>query len=231
MASENSPPGYEVVDSDKELNHIFEVFKDKKLIIHCSTKTSGRHVFESLAFQTPFLVVRPIDNRILRFENREKVVVNFGIDQGLYFLQTDLKLQGKNEYAINFDQKIYKIQRRDNFRLTLPEDYSVEVEFEKSFIPGSNRFKLSNLSQGGMGVSIPQSKSMSVERGRRVDATLYLPDRDAFAIHAVIRHYRDEAEFVQVGFEFEALAPELEQLLGNIMMDLYRLMFSRYRDA
>ncbi len=232
MAKESSPPGYELVESKKEIDHIYGVLKDSKLLVHCSTKETGRHVFETVAFEEPYLVVRPIDNRFVSFQNRDEVIVNFGIDQGLYFLKTDLRLQGKTEFAINLDQKIYKIQRRDNFRLTLPDDFLVEATFEKGFLPSAEtKVRLVDLSVGGMGVLIPQKLSMGVEKNRRVDGTVYLPGREPMEVHCIIRHYRDSETHVRVGFEFEALAPEAEQLLGNIMMDLYRLMFSKYRDA
>lgn len=166
-----------------------------------------------IIFQLPYMQ---------RFEGEFEAILTFSLGTDIYFLKTTVV--GKfGVYSFRETKNIFRLQRRDTFRLKIPTSVVTRVKFESA---GS--FPIYDLSQGGFSIELPATKSDSFVTGTKMIVDIQILDETITEVNCESKHARVQPltrEKVLVGFEFLKLANSQEELLFRLISDIARTHF------
>lgn len=160
----------------------------------------------------------------------QSAVVSFVLGEDRFFLTTGLSHSKDNAYALSLAVDIFKLQRRQSYRLRIPESYVAKTQLttvrgQKANIAG----QLQDLSTGGL--RLISKAETDIKTGDAVEGIFTLGARPAFGFQALVRHVKLEGKVPKqttaLGLEFTGLTPALEGRLFAFTMELHREFFSR----
>jgi c-di-GMP-binding flagellar brake protein YcgR len=156
---------------------------------------------------------------------QEKVIFSFTVDNEKYFFQSQLyTAKDENFWEINAEMDLYKLQRRDSYRIKIPPTIKTVVLVktggeENAFATGH----LTDLSVGGCKVSLPGI--FPIIAGQNVSLDITVPRRPTFSVIGEIRHIRKIAHpnpQQSLGIKFRDVTSTLESKLFSITLELHR---------
>lgn len=164
-------------------------------------------------------------------QKEKTLVCNFFIGGERYFFSTPVKIE-KEQVLLRMDSELFHLQRRQNYRIRIPENYSSsflisELNKVSTKLSGS----ISDLSSGGCRVMITASTPV-IEVGDKILGHIIINKREPLEVEGTVRHHKIE-EFATkpakqtFGVEFKPLSAFLEGKIFAITMDLHREFFSR----
>lgn len=167
--------------------------------------------------------------------DNEMVTIHFSLNETQYFLKgccQFLKPAFERRYQIDFSGEIYKLQRRSNFRVKVPEGKAFKAEItEIGHQSVQQAYCLHDLSAGGMGLLIPEGRILQAEKGQSFSAILVSPDQQQIEVSGEFQHQRKALGISGVshiaGFKFTHPNPKSEQIVQSWVLDIYRSIFSR----
>lgn len=121
---------------------------------------------------------------------------------------------------------LYKLQRRQNFRLKVPRTFHSEFELESvNAREASCKVKIWDLSSRGCCLLV---ESSNLFKGNdKISGKMTLARRTPVTVQGIVRHIRTEKKDNKVhhfmGVEFVPIGPALESQLFTVMMELSRL--------
>lgn len=166
---------------------------------------------------------------ILNLNSTETFYCHFFIGGEKYFFQTAIHNEGTTIF-INVPEKLYHLQRRQNFRVRLPKGYKAFYDISKVNGHQQNlKFELNDLSGNGCLISHPLSPLLeSHEVGHEITGTLVIQEV-SLEIKGIIRHIKIEKnnKIRMYGVEFINLSPLVENKLYALTLDIYKQVFRR----
>lgn len=159
-----------------------------------------------------------------------EIIVSFSIQTQKYFLTTKLKDLGGNYFEINFTENLFQLQRRQNYRVFIPDNYRTEVSITVAGkkISGS----VLDLSSGGLRARILVKRSdCNFSINHLLQGKFKIGDRPAIPFKGQLRHMKDDTTkegFVMLGIEFLDLSKPIQAQLFSMTMELHREMFSKW---
>lgn len=154
------------------------------------------------------------------------IFISFMLGGEKYFMQSSYKSIGA-ELLLDTDAPIFHLQRRDDYRLKIPnrsgflfEISSVNGKIHKLSIP------IADLSAGGC--LLYHNNKTKFEIGDQVMGHLFLTDRRPIDITGVIRHSRQSKSQEYTGIQFTNLTDIQKNKISALVMDLYREFFLRH---
>lgn len=155
----------------------------------------------------------------------QQVIAQFHLAEQKYISQVKAKLN-EGFLTLNFSAPIYRVQRREDFRLRLPLSFKGRMIFLNDDSPVNCR--LIDMSAGGCRVEAPISMSLKVNevvRGR-----LSTTDRDDITVEMSVRHLASHADndtLQLVGLQFVNQSEIVRNRMAALVMDLYREFFTK----
>jgi hypothetical protein len=162
---------------------------------------------------------------IQRFDGEHEAVVTFSLPPDVFFLKTTVRHAG-GAYCFIETADVYRLQRRDNFRLMMPERADASVQFKGMPIS----YPIRDLSVGGFSITLRSSEKTLFEKGAKTLVKITVGDEVFDRLNVERRHLRKdltESERYIVGFMFEELNKRDEAKLFRIVTDVARLNFHR----
>lgn len=161
----------------------------------------------------------------------QNVLINFQMQDERYFLQSELYFN--NEWVVlKIDGDLFQLQRRNNSRIDLPEDYP--AVFILHHHGGKNYFldmQVKDISAGGLKVELPDAIP-EFAINDKIKGSLRLGVRRPMELDLEIRFvkkYELDGSILQtLGLQFLQVNPLLEGRLLNLMMDLQREIYLKY---
>lgn len=142
-----------------------------------------------------------------------------------YFAQAFVQDTG-TQFFLVIEGPLYKVQRRQSFRLRLPAEYPMKVDlFEMNGHRMSEKVKLLDLSEGGCSLSVPVSLASSM--GAYIGLTIKIGARPAFVQFGHVRYLKADKTQVRFGVKFDQ-NKELNSDLFSLTRDLYVELFSKW---
>ena len=132
-------------------------------------------------------------------------------------------------YKIPFPAKLFYIQRRDNFRISLSGLFDIPVKFEPALERGdcvlaSAECSLENVSANGCLVSVSDSTGgMAVDSQKSVVVKFDMPDAEQqFEASSSLKHsrYLKRSSKWLIGFEFHDMPHDLTRVLERFVVKL-----------
>lgn len=226
-------------------NDVFKQIQDKKEIDQLFTdlvkyqsqvivKTPDNKILglDVKIFKFPYLHCENDDFYNLNLNSQEPTVFNFTLGTDKYFFKSHFKLD-KKLILIDVQTDFYKLQRRQNYRVKIPNNYKAHLEISKinsteiAKIPA----KMIDISAGGLRAYLSDKKFPLIDDDT-ISFTLIFQSRPEIFVSGIVMNIKPEPSMgpiISFGVSFADLTPELETKLFNLTTELYRELFSRLR--
>lgn len=152
----------------------------------------------------------------------QKVTFSFLDGSDKYLFQSEVEVK-EGALLVKKVSDFFRLQRRSDYRLRLPEDYQAVIEFVGvNGVRPKTRFRIDDVSANGAGAFVNEDDKVIV-RGLRFNAILRFPRRPPLEVEGEVRH----REKNRVGLCFDRMTPETDKRLRAVVMELYRELFSQ----
>ena len=146
-------------------------------------------------------------------------------------LKSKIKTLGGEKVVVDITPALFKLQRRESFRISIPEGYPAYIHITSvDGLKTDKKLSLFDLSGGGSGLEIPPTDDFLLARGQAIIGTI-LVNKNRHPIKGIVRHIREIGEegkkFKKIGFQFETLTEKQQQDLFRSVMEIHRDVFSR----
>jgi c-di-GMP-binding flagellar brake protein YcgR len=161
------------------------------------------------------------------------VIANFVIQPETFLMKSELTATGR-EILLDISRELFKVQRRDYFRLSFPAGYQATFDFESfNQSPVHHKVALSNLSGGGFGFEFQPDKVPGVKTDVEVFGQLRIGDHYKKKFQGTIRHVRTVGSMgsgiFRAGVQFNGIAPSDREELIQLVLTIHRELFSRFK--
>jgi c-di-GMP-binding flagellar brake protein YcgR len=228
---EQSQSFFQKVGTRKERERAFILLTQSKSTFECQlpekkiiTMSPGDIVDSHMVVVTQGLV--PMD---------QEVIVTFQVGQEKYFMKTTFEHHDfSSHYKMNLEPALFKLQRRNSFRVQIPAEYLAKVTLlvvgEKKV---SQRFPLFDLSGGGFSFEIPSNNQFVIHRNEEIEGDLEIGGKFKKRFSAIVRHIivvgSQGSGLKKIGTQFSDLSPSDQQDIVNTVMEIHRDMFSKFK--
>lgn len=172
------------------------------------------------------LKCHPPEETAMNFQDNSVFMANFQIGGEKYLFET--KPVVHESYISLSVTHLYHLQRRRNFRYTLPQNYSATfvINYLNQTIC-SHQCRLMDLSTEGCAVEIHQEET-ELKLEDLVQAEIFLGDREPILVQGVIKNIRGRGvSHLVLGVEFNHLATPSEDKIIASLADLQRELYFR----
>lgn len=156
-------------------------------------------------------------------------LLNFGLDSGVYFLRSSLRIQGTGGF-LDFSGEIFKFQRRENFRCPVPASVQTQIKLypDETSPALTGDFQLRDLSGKGVALRLaPQTNIHLFQPQTTLLMDLQILGRNFKKLQLTVRHLHPEGE-PWVGGELVDLSFSQETEMRGAVLDLQRVWFQEY---
>ncbi len=142
-----------------------------------------------------------------------------------YFAQAYTQDSG-SQFFLVIEGPIYKVQRRQSFRLKLPASYPMNVQlFEMNGHKMKENVQLLDISEGGCSLSVPLYLASSM--GAYIGLNIKIGSKPLFIQFGHVKYLKVDKNNVRFGIKFDQ-NKELNSDLFNLTRDLYVELFSKW---
>ncbi|GEM_PF-5598356 len=139
--------------------------------------------------------------------------------------QVLLHMVSKDLYAIEFNGDLYRVQRREHFRLIIPDSYSSELET----LDLKKHFKIADISVGGCRLRDNPVKFEKPECQLLIEqkfkATISIKGFSVFSVNGQVRAIIKRKNYIEYGISFLGDEPEFKKSMSILTLDLYRKLY------
>lgn len=177
------------------------------------------------------IICRALNENILGSSKKwpASPVHNFILNGDRYYFQGTLTFTN-NQYEVALPQELYQLQRRQSYRVRIPEHLVAAVETRSiDGRPVVAKGPLLDLSLGGCSFELPLQEKLANDT--EVIFDIYLNKTLFFPATARVRRsqYSETPRGLRVfaGVEFSNLTPAMEQKIFNLTLDIHRDTYGR----
>jgi hypothetical protein len=130
--------------------------------------------------------------------------------------------------------KIFKVQRRSDLRLQIPDGYLVKVEFKDPLFPDQIISKKGiDISAGGLSINVDPAELPHYTVGLELEITFNVPSRSRLSCKAEVRHTStlpsgQRFSGGKVGLQFKSLPATEARHINDYVMEQSRKYFSQF---
>lgn len=153
-----------------------------------------------------------------------RLTLTFSLSGFQFFMKSTVKKKG-DSYLFDLSEDLYKLQRRKNFRMKVPEGVSVELEILRIGGQGMQQtFPVDNVSASGLALRLSDMSYLPLSPDQTFLCLLKIYGRDFLELQGVLKYKTARA----AGIQFLELNAKHEQMLFSLVMDLHRRQFSTH---
>lgn len=217
------------IDNDVLREKIFDNIIKFNTEIHIQLKDNTMLSIKSFKrFADELILFRELPDQ----PQEQDVIVTFNLSPEKYFLKTNL-VQKNKACHIKLTPYLYKLQRRKNFRLTLPKLWDPKFEcLSQGTEKVAKTFTLYDLSSGGFSFEFAPGEFLPTI-GASLEGTIKVKNRLELAITAAIRHSREVGTKAyprfRIGLEIVGMTSQQEAQIMAVLMEVHREIFSKLK--
>jgi len=221
------------VDTRSERQRAYNLLLEEKGEVQVQLENKDLITCRPLILKDSRLVVNPVTRP--KINSQEIVIVTFSIAQEKYFLKSTFHKEGHDFYYINIDNILYKLQRRNSFRVTIPIGYGARVSVNDiNGVISNIKLPLADLSSGGFAFEIT-SQSVKLDKNDNIKGTILVGGKFHKPFEGIVRHvasYGSKGSGVtRLGVEFYNMPDADKEAFMKVTMELHRDMFSTFKIA
>lgn len=220
---------FTLVSKEKEKVKLFQDLANARAEVICKGDSDNLCKLKAYSYndQTHFLECNNNSTTVLK--NGEEFLGYFFLGGEKYYFEGNIQVL-HGAYSIALPKELYHLQRRQNYRVKVPESYGAHFDiFKVNGQPQPIKGVLANLSsQGCLVVYRMDNPLMKV--GDKLDGNLFIGEREGIELEGIVRHIKvdDKNKVIQTfGIEFTPLNPILENRLFAITMEIHKEIFKR----
>lgn len=218
-----------ISDPSEKMKILYDVVKSRQvLIVRVTQNDETIHWLEPRMVQGSELLCAPAPKKDFSFKKGE-MIVQFQVNAQKYISNVNFHSSGEL-VALSMQKKLFRVQRRDFFRLRLPHGFRGTILIPELFgAPFNQSFHVVDLSGGGCKVELPPL-DLDLKAGTVFKGILKLPGRPDFAVICTVKHQsklplRPDGRWLGLEF-FYTNEPDKNRMAATVM-DLYRELFAR----
>lgn len=216
-----------ITDSDEKQN-FFDALIYHKGEVQAIYSDGRKSILVPLELKANHLYVRTKDSNE-KLTEEANLIINFQALKTQLFAKTRAYNIPGNHFVIETNVELFRLQRRENFRINLGPDVNINVHLHKMKTQSvKHKCKMKDLSLGGCLIELPAEEPLSVNA--EVSGTTSSPQKIHFEFDGVVRHVHinSDTNTQLVGISFSRLLGGGLNELNKMVMDLYRKLFSKF---
>lgn len=238
MKKHLSPDVFTKISDPDEKKIIYDDLAKAKIELLTKSLEPQAHlnILNPYEFQEPFLFCQLKTSMPVGFKSEEMLIISFTLSEVKYFTQCPVEVKtGLRETVIklNTTGPIYKLQRRENFRIKIPKSYPMFLEVLNWTSTAENmqtalKIEVIDLSAGGCKIHYRDSQIPLMEK-MEINGILHIPDRDSISCLSRVCYLQKDSSnkhFSFAGLEFMQFSEIQKNRLAAFVMDLYREFFT-----
>lgn len=231
MSENQGQTFFQKVGTRKERERAFLLLSQSKVKFECQLPGNQAATIVPESIRDSHMIV-VTQNKL---PTEKETIVTFQVGQEKYFMKTSFKEHDfASHYIMDLEPALFKLQRRNSFRVQIPPDYLAKVHIENiDGVPASKKLPMFDLSGGGFSLEIPCHIPFELKQNQVITGYIKIGGRIDKYFEAVIRHVikvgSQGSGLTKVGAEFINLMPSDQQSFINIVMDIHRDMFSKFK--
>ncbi|OQW46103.1 MAG: hypothetical protein A4S09_16850 [Proteobacteria bacterium SG_bin7] len=159
-----------------------------------------------------------------------KVLVSFSILKERLFISTQLSKTPDGKHFIDTFGDLFRLQRRENFRIVIPEESPIGVFLNQ--LGDKNvkiKAKVIDLSLGGTFIEFPDPETV-VSIGDTLSGIISTDKEIGIQFKGIVKHTREfgPSKKIRAGVYFEKLVGNGLGELNKLIMKYYHKMFSKF---
>lgn len=169
-------------------------------------------------------------NSLIPSERRQEVTVSITLSMDRYFMTGHLSKNPNGTYRLEIAPQVFKLQRRQHFRLRIPMSY--DAYFALTSLNGESsllKARIEDLSEGGCRLYLPHGRP-ELKSDDLIKGHFQMGNRASIPVTGVVRHIKYNSrptESQLIGVQFQEMTPALENRLFSLVMELHREFFAR----
>ena len=215
---------FQTIPRSPERDHLLSEFASQNCDVYIKFSDSKTALTKIKKWIPPFKLqlnypsgLRPL------VQNQLSIQINDRGDR--YFAQAYIQDTGTEFYLV-IEGPIYKVQRRQSFRLRLPQDYpAINTVFELNGHKVNEKAKLIDISEGGCSTEVPLS--LECEMGSHIGLKMKIGSRAEFIEYGHITYSKIVKDKFQLGIKFTRNL-DTDSELFSLVRDLYVELFSKW---
>ena len=218
---------FKAISSAAQKTALFQKVLSTSTQITVKDKYERTVVMKVLSINNQFhLKCISLDGTELNLTQTENYLASFTIGDERYLFETRPLISDDNITLSVLG--LFHLQRRKNFRYTMPSDYSAQFTIDTiNAGPCNHMCKLLDLSTEGCAVEIG-TPGVSFNLHDQVHADVFLGDRPSIRVSGVIKNIRPHGMMSLVlGVEFNHLGQESEDKIVHSISSLQRELYFR----
>ncbi|MBX3039394.1 MAG: PilZ domain-containing protein [Bdellovibrionaceae bacterium] len=177
------------------------------------------------------LICRLTDQASLPAGTTQEAIVSTQIGAEKYYMTGHLARRSDGLYSLRLEQKIFQLQRRQHFRLRIPDSYQAKYELSQlNGAPCKLKVIVHDISAGGCRLFLPHHRP-ELKSGDKIQGQFVMGGKTPLPAIGEVRHVKIEDlhgdEYQFIGVQFIDMTPALESRLIALVMELHRQFFTR----
>ncbi len=215
--------------SDRE--RVYTLLVERLLEVHAITENKENYKYVPKYLIDNILVMAPLTGTGLP---KGSVIVTFSLGTEKYFLKTVLEEGKGSTVHLNMQADLYKLQRRNSFRINIPQGYDARFQInlhnKKATI---EKYDLVDLSGGGFAFEFLTEEKEHFKKDDILIGKLNVGRKLQEKVTCIVRH----AHMVgsrgsgrcRVGVEFQDMPVTVQNEIVKIVIELQRELFSKFK--
>jgi c-di-GMP-binding flagellar brake protein YcgR len=182
-------------------------------------------VFDSY-WKTQFLKtntdkIQIVKKNFIELKN-EKIIVSFESVGDQFFFESVIE-SSDTQLVIRIPEKIFKMQRRNDFRVTIPSNIKPIVKLKKY---PDMKVEIRDISLGGCKISIKTEFKLELEINSEIEMQLKIMDFEENKLYALIKFtdFIENAKTLTLGLQFVDLNSDQITLMRTTLLQIDRIL-------
>lgn len=156
------------------------------------------------------------------------IIFSFDIGPEKYFMQTSANITSEKYIDISTLSDLFKLQRRQNFRVDLVDNYSSILKiFKVNQVAVDHDFKIKDLSLGGLSFDMDLESPLDISQEQMIIGKVIIPEKKLhIPISAVVRYVNRIGSMGsgirRAGLEFDPLDAQIENQMLEVLIEAQR---------
>lgn len=218
---------FDLVNFEKDRDRAFDELNSRGALVTGWQSPAGRPVFFQVQGIDPTGVrLTVIDGDGLDGTAGQTVELLFALDDGQYHWKTPLLESTHDRWTIDRGGDLWRLQRRNNFRTTVPRGYKADFMLRtlKTHQLTPTPIALADVSAGGARLHWPKAGVSPVALQDSLSGTLAVPGSRTIEIFGIVKSVLVDPSTgqVQAGLEFQNVSGRDEQALLHLCLQIRR---------
>ncbi len=218
---------FALVSFEKDRERAFENLLLQPVLVTAWTTTSKPVFFQAVSSDHSGVQLKLVEGDPMSALAGDEIEILFSLDDGQFHWKTKLIQPWPDRWTVALGGELFRLQRRDNFRTSVPRGYRKAhfiLKALKNLPLTPTEMMLVDVSAGGVRVKWPAAGLTKPLVGETLSGVLTTPGGRQIDIFGIVKSVQADLETpnVNVGIEFQNVSGRDEQVLLQLCLQIRR---------